>query len=548
MRAIIFVGLLLMLFCLINPAFAGISSVSLIDDTIFDDKGKVWLLKWSSMYSDAIEASMSVSDIKDETGYESERGFTMGITSGEEYGLYNLKQERTIPEVEIVQLDCVGLECITGISFTKMNDFAGTNCIDLNGDYIKSYARNKNLLGVIVKVACFGEKSVLGDVYKIDKKADIFSVNWEFKPAGKTAETFSISNDNNVEAGWTKRIDDKLYIRWGGSFSSQYSSPTVGETRGSKTSSGISNLIEYTKYNNWLAEIDSDGVYTVVDYLNNVNSKSIAESKLNTPAKYIFIWSAYNFESSKTTFIDSQFKYDNPTKIWIPSFDVYIDGDYYVKVILPKGEPKITSFTVPDSEEEQETYARVTVKNIGESIGDFELRITCTNGVRSIATDYLRGISPSTSKSKDILLIFPQILNEKEGYTCTITAKDLTSGLTDESSASGFILPGDKCQAGKQIVKYLNDRWSIWECDVSTGDYTNLIETCKIGEDVDKNVFTGKYSCVSGDVPPPPPTPDLLQWLQDNILLIIIGILIFGTIILVVVKVSGKPKGRSRRR
>ncbi|RLI53188.1 MAG: hypothetical protein DRP09_16295 [Candidatus Thorarchaeota archaeon] len=492
-------GLILIIFLLsFSTVLADIKSISVVDDTIFDNKGKNWLIEWSSMYSDYVTASKTPSELKEETGYGAERGFTLKITSADEYTLYDFVYSRDVPEVEIREKTSWW-----GLSDEEISDFVSANCYDLDQDGIINYGRRVNMWGAVLGVYCFGKRSNIGTIYDITKKTEIFSVTWSFEPEGKSAETFVIDNDHNTEAGMSKKIDNKILIRWGGSFATGSHSP---EYSGNKVAKSGNNyyVISKEKYDDWKMEINNDGQNLIIAYIDGKMTKEVAENIINNPAHNLFKWTSKNIEKDKVTFQASTFKYDLDESVYIPDFDVWIDGDYYVKIIVPKGEPKIISFDVPDVTEEGDVQATVKVKNIGDAVGDFEIQITCDKLTPAERTTYIRGIAPGEIKTKKIWLSAPSI-TKKESGTCSVMVTDLVSRLSDSDTDTYTINPRPKCDV-PEVAKFINGRWCFYKCDPETQEYTILVKCCEKGETyyVDDK---GIHHCKSAETPPTP-TPE----------------------------------------
>ena len=99
------VVLLTLLTLLILPkiCLGAISSISIVDDTIFNTGEKMIIIDWSSAYSDYITASKTQQQIKQETGYDVDRGFTLSITSKDEYSTYELTYLRQLNYVELIE-------------------------------------------------------------------------------------------------------------------------------------------------------------------------------------------------------------------------------------------------------------------------------------------------------------------------------------------------------------------------------------------------------------------------------------------------------------
>ncbi len=484
-------------------SLAGISSVSVVDDTVFDNKGKNWLISWTADYSDYVTATYTKDDLKRETGVDAERGFTLSLIPGDEYDVYYLYSPMDVVEVELIEE-----EKFWGWNDEEAEQWALRNCADLNGDGIYNYGHKG------WKLYCFHRKSITGQIYKIKKVRNVFSVKWKFKPEGGQEETYIISNDHNTHSGLTTKIDNKIYIRWKGSFSSHYYGPEVGEERATISRAGQFFIVDSDVYTNWKNKIRDDGIDIIEDYANGVITKDEAEYQINYYSKYkLFTWTSEKFDFLKTTRHGNEFYYDLMDWVYIPSFDVYIDGDYYVKVIVPSGEPKIISFEVPELEGSRNGKAKLTVKNIGNDVTTFIASIDCSGGVTVGENQKLiENVRPGNYGYTEFLLTAPEIDNELT-YTCTVVVKDsVHPEKSDTDTKSNKIKPrSQKCREGEQTIKpNPHGGYDIYECDSTTGRFTIYVTSCYYGYKY--NTKTGKYECVQptpgpGPGPSPGPTP-----------------------------------------
>lgn len=480
-------------------SLASVGGISVVDDTVFDKEGKNWLLEWNSMYSDYVEAEFSSSDLESETGYDAERGFTLKIDSGDEYGLYSFTHQKTIPLVVIKELP---LLLWGGYSDSEVSNFITNNCLDLDDSGNAKRLYTWSVVGEIRRVICFGKESNLGEVHRIYKKVGVFSADWIFKPNGKPEERFTIDNDHNTQADYTKKIGNDLFIRWRGSFTTgetlpEYSGYLVAKYTYSASSRYFINYED--AYDDWRVIAQGDGIELLCDYYQGLISKDSAERTLNLPAEEIFLWRSDSFYLPYTTFQEDggTFQYKLGDTVYIPDFNVWIDGDYYVKIIVPEGIPNIVSFTVPDMEEQTSGNAVVKVRNDGDDEGDFMLQVSCTDNVQATGTStYIRGIDPGETQTKNINLVSPAISSGNE-YSCEITAKDVNSGKTDTAIAYGQLSVRPECEGNSQTAKLVNNVWHIYQCNSNTGDYTTLIKVCSAGDYVEYHTDTNTYSCES---------------------------------------------------
>jgi len=481
----------LFVFFLISSNVKGaISGVSLVDDTVFDNKGKMWIIDWGYQYSDYIKATLNPSDFKEKTGYESYESFTLSMTSGDEYATYRLNHFAPIWKIEVISSPWS-----LSWSQSDIEDWVIRNCWDADGNGYAGWVGKTNAFGWIQQIFCVKQSEYIGDVYRIGTPKSIFSVNWKFQASGKEPKTITISNDNNVKPGLTTSLDNVIKIRWKGSFSTGQIPPVATLMYASKGAYGGWALIDQDTYDSYRDSLTGDLTDKIKDYIYGRISKESIENPVNTLASnVIYKWTSNSeFPSNKITFGATYFNLDLEERVFIPSFQVLVDGDYYVKVIIPYGEPKIVSVNLPTLTEDYDATASVVVKNVGNDVGDFEVWMRCEPvGKMSYSPrQVLRGVKPGTTQTATFTISIGDI-DQTGKYTCDVCAKDTISQKIDCFTKSAQYNPRITCKLGQQTRKFINGVWCVLECN---GVDFELKMCCEPGEELKLNTLTGEYEC-----------------------------------------------------
>ena len=484
------VVLLTLLTLLILPkiCLGAISSISIVDDTIFNTGEKMIIIDWSSAYSDYITASKTQQQIKQETGYDVDRGFTLSITSKDEYSTYELTYLRQLNYVELIESETK----IFGWNYEEEKVWVNNNCLDLDGDGRKSYVKGKNIYGATIKLYCLTRKDIAGDIYRISTPDSVFEVTFTFKADGKDPKTVTLSNNNNVKDGITTRFGNDVLIRWKGSLSTQQIPPIATNMYATRSRSGYWNIVDEYYITTYDSIVNSDGQNYVAGYVEGHYTKSFVEDTINTKINNILnTWTTNpEFKKSEITFIGNIMKLDLDEGIYIPTFQVFVNGKYYIKVIIPSGIPYITNLELPDLTSDYEGTVKVSVKNMATNKGDFIVTLDCDK-VDVFTKTKKDTVEPGQTKIFSFRVVGRTSTQTK--YTCTATAKDSVSQETSSKTESGNLKPRPQCNLGEQICRLENGVWKIYECDGT--DFNILKDTCGLDEICQKNVY-GKYICV----------------------------------------------------
>jgi hypothetical protein len=183
-----------------------------------------------------------------------------------------------------------------------------------------------------------------------------------------------------------------------------------------------------------------------------------------------------------------------PKQIQYPLITLKIKADW-LGVYIPIGIPTITNVEAP-SELQTGTigYLTITVKNIGEGSGAFEVYASCI-GASQGPTQYLN-LEPNIQGTAYISLV--SSTTTKTSYSCTVNARDRNSGeMAAPKTVSGFVTPIIICSTGDKRINGKN----IEQCDAD-GSGWEIIDTCQEGYHPEWK--GGNPECVKDEPTPPP--------------------------------------------
>ena len=503
MKKELLIAMILTTILLANPVKAGITGVSLVDDTLFDNKGKMWIINWDRMWADYISATLTPQDLKEETGYASENSFTLKMSSGDEWAMYPLHFYKGIYKVDIIASEYK----MFGWKKEDLDNWARQYCWDADEDGVHEYVM-KHIGGVIILQGfCIKRAEYLGPVYSIGTEKGMFSTSWTFQASGKEPKTVKISNDNNVKAGLTTDLGP-VKIRWSGMLTTGQRPPDPSDLLVSRRySTGTWNILDQEVYLDYRAKLQDDGWDIVYDYVTGkYSTKEEALNEINTPARNIFDkWTSKKYTEFRRdiiTFYGNYFKLDLKEQVYIPSFTVYVDGDYYLKVILPKGKPEVTSVNCPRLEEDKRSYVTATISNVGDAEDSFEVWISCSPSDKISITDP-RKTTPTIYPGKSYTVSFEVIAHDIPSgsikYTCEVCAKSFASGLQNCNSDSNYAYNRPVCNEGEQTYRFVNGVYQIYICQ--NGEWV-VFKTCNPGETVEWDSSKNSYVCKSAGPPP----------------------------------------------
>ena len=195
------------------------------------------------------------------------------------------------------------------------------------------------------------------------------------------------------------------------------------------------------------------------------------------------------------------------------------------------GEPEITDITEVEVGEADSTSFDVTVENIGDNEGEFEVRSDgCTRG--SVVTSAKTvNLDVGETSTLDFLVSDLSTGTEEEiSGECEFVATDTSSQETSSISGDFTLVQDQHCTPNSEFRSFEDGEWTIKECDSSGLDST-IVERC--GDEAVAQTVDDELQCVSQGEPIQPPTSEC-EWYDINckIANITIGQLINGTVVL----------------
>jgi len=482
---------------------AGVTSVDQVTATVGGERGKWWFIDWSSeKRADYIETYDS-RKLERETGSKSERAFTLKITSTHQEAHYGSDYKRRIVKVELKEIHGGWPNYI---SDEEKEDFiyGSPPCLDLDKDGYPHYVEETDGLGGRTGLYCFKFAEKLGTARTIYHEVDAFSVDWKINPAGKEAATTTITNENPKGNLSEWILKDKVFVQWKGSFDTGVDHPQADSVHGdllmkSVTGERYINREQSREWSDYEDAIADDGMKYVQKYATGEMSKSDAEWEVNNPASRLFSWDTEGkWDRDLVEFKDNEIVHNLANKVVIPDFDVWIDGDYYVEVIVPAAEPEVKSVKVPRLKGSGRGSVTVNVRNKADTAGELDVSLECGKGVSVVTPPQSQRFKPHETRPFSFRITTPSI-TRKTRFPCEATAFDPIKERSDSKTGYGTMVPRKTCYKGEQEKRRENGKWCIYECNPDTGRINKFVKCCKKGEDATRVDAT--FKCVSRCTP-----------------------------------------------
>lgn len=374
-------------------------------------------------------------------------------------------------------------------------------------------------------------------------KGTVSSANQIFKSRITTVRYSPVLETSSVEIsniGQTSGIlsGNVGRVSWVGSLSSGIAPPQpTDQDICALYTQGSWKTIDCSDFQTWKSSLDAQGIPTCVASRDEqqfnfcIQDTNSFYSTVNQGKQFT---SQYQTGQSISGTPDSGIIRMNLTRqLLFPLLTFYLKTDW-VGITIPVGKPDIISASSEEFKTGSDGFIKVTVKNIGDSLGSFDIYVQCQSPFSS--SDRAR-ITLDKGLQTDVYLRLTASVPEKTSGTCIVIANDVNNPNNKDSetvsvSASNIAI----CQAGQKRVygKY------IQQCS-SSGSGWDTVKVCKENEYADPVTF----ECISNIVPPPPPPPpppssfDLDKILQY--------ILVF-TVVIVGVGIAYKLSRRKRKR
>lgn len=506
---------------LIVGASAGVTSADQINvqtDTIFgSDKGKMWVLNWNGIDSDKIFASISQSELESETGFKSGQGFTVEMKSGEEYATYKFISSTDKP-IKTYNFHANQKWALTHKDVLEnLAEWGQDNCADYDEDGNIEWIRKTNypLYPALGTIYCAKESDLIGTTTGISSPTEIFSTDWIFTPTGKSSESITISNDNNVGQGTSSELGNNVLIRWQGNLKTGARAQEPHRVLGLHSNSFTNGwrVIAESLYDDWQTSLKND--QGMDNCLRRYSSGEVSASFCASQSSIVANAAARQMTTGvfaqpyilDKSFGNGKMKIDLTERVSIPSFQVFVNADY-LELILPIGKPQIISVSVPNFAENAVGTITANVKNAGDGRGGFEAGVrSCTKDAEADSIIQTFELDPQETRTLTFRLSGSSTsTTEKEiSGSCTFYMKERTTQVEVTKPFDYKYTQVNECTPGNQRATVEGGVWVIKECD-SNGLTETTIKICQAGETA--FLKAGKYSCESGKPPPPLPNGD----------------------------------------
>jgi hypothetical protein len=242
-------------------------------------------------------------------------------------------------------------------------------------------------------------------------------------------------------------------------------------------------------------------------------ANSLASSAMQQKTTGLFVnqWSGNPIIEDQTEFNGVIRWFPINERLQFPTFNLYLDGNSYLKVIKPVGEPQIVSVNIDDiilegTATSASNNADITVKNAGDFSGGFTVKLTsCTTPFTPSNREVGVTLTPGQQTTVSIPVTFSS--TGTAGIvtgTCTATMKETTSQETDTST---FNVRGEQlseCTPGNKFCAVENGETVVKQCNPD-GLTLSIVETCGAGQTCEGGVCktvgvcTTDAECDDGD-------------------------------------------------
>lgn len=421
-----------------------------------------------------------------ESGSASSDPFTITTSLDENYALYTI-QNTNVP---IRQLQW------TTTTYNPFGSLGGCN-----PDYW-SYAFIEG--GLFSKVWCY--KYTTDGYYGTISSGNV-NFQSSIKVQGKEGtDTCTISNTGSQSC---YSNNNKFYVSWVGSLVSGQSIPNAandGKIAVYKPSTSgwqIGSQINYNTYKTY----DQTGFTSCLNLPVNGDVGSCFtkynnyESQVLTPVS----WSIVGGSNAITLGSQSNGKIQMnlPMQVQFPVLTMRVKASF-IGINIPVGKPQIVSGSSQEFQTGQSGTIKVSVKNIGDGDGTFDVSATCTNGFSQTGNALrISSLSPGNTQ----IVYLPITANVQSGTssgTCTVLAKDYnnpnnfdTKVVSVSASQLTICTEGDQRISGQNIQECQNNIWVT-------------IKTC--ASDETPNFINGQLQCVKEGSPGSTTPGECSEW------------------------------------
>ena len=194
-----------------------------------------------------------------------------------------------------------------------------------------------------------------------------------------------------------------------------------------------------------------------------------------------------------------------PSQLQFPVITMKVKANL-IGINIPVGKPKIISASSNLFQTGQTGIITVTVQNIGNSAGSFNVFASCNNGFSQIGNALTISALPINSQQIVYLPISSNIVSGTSQGTCTITVKDInnpnnmdTYSVGVSSNAISICTNGETSISGNLIQQCQSNRWVTTTSCASneTAKYVNGVPQCVSNTRISGNWFSNIFNSIS---------------------------------------------------
>jgi hypothetical protein len=483
----------------VQGAVGGFTKADIISN-YQDLSGSIWLIQWTQtgFDTDKLAFSLTPDDLYSLSSgkFKSETGFTLSVDAFNDGCFYDISKSS---KPRIYTVDAIQKE-FWKTDGTGQQAWISANCI--NGlAYVATAVPNI----LANHVWCAAISTEIGTMGEIGSPQYEFETQWAISAQGKptlTANICSGVHTSNACSGINAKLGNYAWVVWQGNLMSGKTCqvPTNVLAVHSNTFSNGWRVTNSQAYQTWLsyAGTPSTGAGLWIDIKNwaeghvtesqvesNSNNLAYAAISPDSDSPFVRQWTNSVPVIENPSIDSGVIRFATTDKRLIfPTFNLYVDGNYYIKLIKPTGKPSITGVSIGTVNEGLSENAIISVKNIGTNTGGFNIRISsCSQYFIPSTNDVGVTLGPSSSTTVPIPIEFAYTGKEPTiSGTCVAEMKETTTGetVTKTFSVTGKQMlectPGQRGCSGND-VKVCNAEGSAYD----------VVETC-----------TGNQKCENG--------------------------------------------------
>jgi hypothetical protein len=481
--------------------------------------GNVWIIQWTDtgFDSDSLVATLEPDDFYDltEEEFTTEQDFRVSVDATDDGCFYRI-QEATRPKVFTVDAD---FRTFWVTDRATRDEWISNNCF--NGEALVKTAANI----VSDYVWCFVITDYRGTPGDIGSPQYEFETIWSVSADGRSTESATICSGARTSekcSGVDAKIGSYAYVEWQGSLDTgkKCEDPKNEYAMHSNTFTDGWRVVDKPAYDDfysywysletWKDDIEDWAAGTTTEtYIQN-KANGLASNAVQSKTTGVFVsqWSDDNPDIENPSFTDGLIRWSpSDDRLLFPTFNLYVDGDYYLQVVKPCGEPEITRVSIDTIEEGSRENAKIYVKNIGDYDGAFTVRVTgCTGGFSVEGGEDGIHLDAGESGSVSIPIGFTSTSTESATETGTCTAEMESTCPDVQSDTYTFSVTGKQiqdCVPGHR--KCGTDGEEVIECNDAGLAYEHL-EYCASNEvcvngycEVEDLLFCGDGICEPGE-------------------------------------------------